>query len=327
MTTRNDTITVMDQSDRDFLQNMIVHHQAAIDMASAYLSATSPDTRQHRIADLAGGIVETQTSEVADMQGWLAEAGVTFTAPPGVVMNAAGEVRSVTLEQAAQARSRDVQRRGDRPSQRRSGSPSTSTRHAHGGKARVLRAANGDGTLPVIRGYASVVEQPYQMWDAFGPYTEVVSADAFAVTLAANPDVQLNYQHGRVGLPLARSTISQGEGSLNLSVDATGLTVEAVPVTALSTTRDVLALMDAGVLDEMSFAFSITRGQWSPDYTEFRILEVDINRGDVAVVNYGANPATSVGVVRDDPERPAASRSAHRRIDAYTALTRSLRRA
>jgi hypothetical protein len=34
------------------------------------------------------------------------------------------------------------------------------------------------------------------------------------------------------------------------------------------------------------------RGTWSPDYTAYRIEQVDIDRGDVSVVNYGANPAT-----------------------------------
>ena len=44
----------------------------------------------------------------------------------------------------------------------------------------------------------------------------------------------------------------------------------------------------------MSFAFRIVRGAWSPDYTEYRILEVDLDRGDVSAVNFGANPNTSI---------------------------------
>jgi hypothetical protein len=38
----------------------------------------------------------------------------------------------------------------------------------------------------------------------------------------------------------------------------------------------------------------IVAGQWSPDYTEYRITEVDLDRGDVGPVTYGANPFTSV---------------------------------
>jgi hypothetical protein len=37
----------------------------------------------------------------------------------------------------------------------------------------------------------------------------------------------------------------------------------------------------------------VVRQEWNEDYTERRLLEVSIHRGDVSVVNYGANPATS----------------------------------
>jgi phage head maturation protease len=56
----------------------------------------------------------------------------------------------------------------------------------------------------------------------------------------------------------------------------------------------VAAIGDQAV-DEMSFAFRVTRQMWSPDYDQRDILEVDIHRGDVSVVNFGANPATTVG--------------------------------
>jgi hypothetical protein len=32
----------------------------------------------------------------------------------------------------------------------------------------------------------------------------------------------------------------------------------------------------------MSFAFRIKEGRWSPDYSEYRINEYDIDRGDVS---------------------------------------------
>jgi len=44
----------------------------------------------------------------------------------------------------------------------------------------------------------------------------------------------------------------------------------------------------------MSFAFMLTKGWWSDDFETFWITEVDINRGDVSAVNYGANPFTSI---------------------------------
>ena len=58
--------------------------------------------------------------------------------------------------------------------------------------------------------------------------------------------------------------------------------------------RDLTAAIADGAVTEMSFAFRITDGQWSPDYTEYRINAVDLDRGDVSAVTYGANPHTSI---------------------------------
>lgn len=232
--------------------------------------------------------------------------------------------------EAAAARAQAVRQPTHRPSQRRGAADSEASRHARGGTIQVVRAKKDAEPGPVtLRGYASVVEKPYEMWDAFGSYTEVLSADAFDNTLARNPDVQLNYQHGRLGVPMARTTIAEGEGSLRLSADDTGLLAEAEPVTDIQTTTETLRLLDLGVLTEMSFAFTIVRGVWSPDYMEYRIHEVDIDRGDVSVVNYGANPATSIDVLRTaEPVEyvPSGStRSAQARIGATLALLRSSR--
>jgi len=57
-----------------------------------------------------------------------------------------------------------------------------------------------------------------------------------------------------------------------------------------------LDLLRAGLIDEMSFAFRLDAGQWSPDYTEFRVVKADIHRGDGAIVGVGANPFTHSSV-------------------------------
>jgi phage head maturation protease len=61
----------------------------------------------------------------------------------------------------------------------------------------------------------------------------------------------------------------------------------------------IVPKLRAGLIDEMSFAFRIDSGQWSPDYDEFRINKVDMHRGDVAIVGFGANPYTSGGMRSD----------------------------
>lgn len=54
--------------DREFLTRMIVHHEGALEMAKAELAAGSnPQAKQ-----MASDIVESQTSEIADMKSLLA---------------------------------------------------------------------------------------------------------------------------------------------------------------------------------------------------------------------------------------------------------------
>lgn len=154
-----------------------------------------------------------------------------------------------------------------------------------------VRAAAGSSSRSTLTGYASVTEQVYEMWDWLGPYGEVVRSGAFAKTLGENPAVQLLLNHSGLAMAYTRRTDAP---SLRLSEDSTGLHMEAEVNTARSDVRDMVAAIEDGDVDEMSFAFRVTRQQWSPDYDQRDILEVDIHRGDVSVVNFGANPHTSV---------------------------------
>ena len=217
-------------------------------------------------------------------------------------------------EQAAAERAREVRQVTNRPSERRDApGGQRGVTSPHEARLRTLRAQEDDGTPRVLlEGYACVTERSYEMWDMFGPYTEVVSQGAFASTLMAQPDVKLLFNHR--GMPMARTV----GGSLTLAEDSTGLRMSAEPLLTLPITQEVLSGIDAQLLDEMSFAFTIVRGHWSPDYTEYRIEEVDIDRGDVSVVTYGANPHTSVGTRESAPARQNL-RTAQARIDAALA--------
>jgi HK97 family phage prohead protease len=143
----------------------------------------------------------------------------------------------------------------------------------------------GDGTVG-FRTYASVTEHAYDMWDMFGPYTEELASTAFDVTLASNPDVAFLLNHG--GQTLARTT----SGTLTLGADDTGLFYEPRLDPANNVVPNIMSGVRRGDLSESSFAFRIIRGTWSPDWTAYRIEQVDIDRGDVSIVNFGANPAT-----------------------------------
>lgn len=146
-----------------------------------------------------------------------------------------------------------------------------------------LRSAGDTLTLD---GYASITDKPYDM----GWYSEQIRSGAFSKTLGENPDVQLLINHE--GLPLAR-TLS---GTLRLDEDTKGLHVEADLDPADPDVSSLARKMERGDIDQMSFAFRAIRQEWDEDYTDRQITELSIDRGDVSVVNQGANPFTSAQV-------------------------------
>lgn len=186
-----------------------------------------------------------------------------------------------------------------------------------------VRAKKGASGVSTVEGYASVTEAPFEMWDWLGPYSEVVRTGAFAKTLAENPQVQLLLNHGGLAMAYTKA------GSLRLAEDTTGLHMEADVSTKRSDVGDMLAALEEGSVDEMSFAFRVTRQQWSPDFDQRDILEVDLHRGDVSVVNFGANPATSVGAIRsadfdrlDEADARVLYERLQRRLQPAPAATR-----
>ncbi|MFE2300834.1 HK97 family phage prohead protease [Streptomyces sp. NPDC059445] len=209
------------------------------------------------------------------------------------------------LAAAAAERSQQIRQRADRPSQRRC------AEHA-GARATVratlsgvqVRETGNAGTLEFV-GRASVYEQAYEMWDMFGPYTEIVTGGAGSDSLArADLDVPLVLGHDQLRR-MARTTT----GTLFLTESADGLDVRAPALDPADYDVAYIApKLRAGLVDEMSFAFRIESGQWSPDYTEYRINRYDIHRGDVAIVGYGANPYTGASM-RQHEAAPTNSRA------------------
>jgi HK97 family phage prohead protease len=176
----------------------------------------------------------------------------------------------------------------------------TRTRELRSATAKLDVRATGNGGL-VVEGYASTTEQPYDMYDAFGPYEEVVRSGAFVKTIAEGCDTVLLTNHG--GLPLART--KGGAGTLSLSEDDHGLhfASELDAVNPMVTT--LRSGMDRGDIDECSFAFEVIRQQWSPDWMQRDMIELSLNRGDVSIVTFGANPTTSVGMRAEGPSARA----------------------
>ncbi|MEE4546770.1 HK97 family phage prohead protease [Streptomyces sp. V4-01] len=165
--------------------------------------------------------------------------------------------------------------------------------------------AKPDGTggeALTFTGYASVTDTGYEMSDWLGSYTEVIRSGAFKKTLSEDADVPFLVNHG--GLTLARTK----SGTMALAEDDTGLHVEARLDPGSPHVVALRSAMDRGDVDEMSFGFWITRQQWSPDYEQLDVIEVNLSKGDVSVVNYGANPATAGAQLNSRDLAAAAAR-------------------
>lgn len=142
-------------------------------------------------------------------------------------------------------------------------------------------------------GIASVTDQPYEMYDMFGPYEEIVERGAFTETLGADPDVAFLTNHR--GLTMARTRAKEGsDRTLSLQMVAEGFESNAFVNPARADVKDLVIAIDDGNIDQMSFAFMLEEGWWSEDFSTFKITKLNIDRGDVSAVNYGANPYTSI---------------------------------
>lgn len=152
-----------------------------------------------------------------------------------------------------------------------------------------VRETNGTAH---VEGYASIFDRGYDILGgpAVGGFTEHVSRSAFKTTLSANPDVVLLENHA--GGPLARTK----SGTLALATDTTGLISRFDLDLRDPQAKSVFVKLDRGDYDEMSFAFRVKAQTWSDDETTRSLDEVSLHKGDVSIVNFGANPHTSVGV-------------------------------
>lgn len=146
----------------------------------------------------------------------------------------------------------------------------------------------GGKEMAALDGYASITGIEYEMYDMFGIYYEQVAPTAFDMTLASSPDVAFLLNHR--GMTMARTT----NGTLELDADPRGLHSRAFLNPERTDIADLLTAIDDKLITEMSFAFMILDGGWDDEYMHFSIDVVDINRGDVSAVNYGANPYTSI---------------------------------
>ena len=152
----------------------------------------------------------------------------------------------------------------------------------------------------MITGLAARTETWYEVGDWYGTFNEKIVAGAFKTTLAESPDVSLLVNHW--GLPLA----STRSGTLRLWESNRGLEMEASLDRNNPVSQQVMSGIERGDITEMSFAFRVVRQVWDEKYENREIESVNLHRGDVSVVNMGANPTTEISKKREAPQLDAS---------------------
>jgi HK97 family phage prohead protease len=139
---------------------------------------------------------------------------------------------------------------------------------------------DGDGGLH-FEGYAAVFDSPSEPL----PFIERIAKGAFERSLRARNDIKLLWNHD-TGQPLA----STRSGTLTMREDDRGLRVEA-ELASTTLGRDIAVLTRSGVVDSMSFGFSVIRDSWNEDGSERTLHSVRLH--EVSLVSFPAYPATA----------------------------------
>jgi HK97 family phage prohead protease len=233
---------------------------------------------------MGGGKEDNPYTVIFHMCGDLYSAPFEYDDENKIVLGEAVKVRPVTEYVERQKGAKDIEwRKAHAPAKgrpERRSVPITDT-------ALEVRSDDDGTDVLVLTGIASVTGVPYPV----GFYTETIERGAFKRSLNKDDlDVQLLVNH--TGLPLARTT----SGTLKLRETDKGLFVEAELDPEDPDVRALEPKMRRGDVTEMSFAFRSIDEDWNDDYSNRSIKSLDIHRGDVSVVSYGASPTTTATI-------------------------------
>ena len=144
-----------------------------------------------------------------------------------------------------------------------------------------VRADEENKEKMIVEGYAVVFDSP-----ATHGFTEIIDRDAF--NGCDMKDVCLKYNHDDSHLILTRTR----NKSLSLSIDDKGLFIRAELIDTTSN-RDIYKMIQAGLLDKMSFAFTVEEEKWDLATDTRTILRID-KLFDVSVVDTPFYDTTSI---------------------------------
>lgn len=168
-----------------------------------------------------------------------------------------------------------------------------------------FRESSGGAAWRIFEGHATVFNQKtllfeYSWAGAMTRVFEQIEPQAFDPVLASSPDVHFVDQHD-MSKRLARTGV-KGMGQLDLSTDGVGLRVYAQLNPNKALVKELEIDMNDGLVDQMSFAFTIARetrdshtdDDGNEDVT-YTIHEIG-NLYDVSTVSQGAYPTTDAGL-------------------------------
>ena len=139
-----------------------------------------------------------------------------------------------------------------------------------------------------LEGYAIVFNQETLIGDEYYGFVEEISRNALENTLMK--DVPMKYNHMDSFLIIARTK----NKSLTLSVDNYGLKVHAELLDTQSN-QDIFKMVRSGLLDKMSFAFTVEEQSWNKEGKIPKRTITKIGRlYDVSVVDTPAYDSTSI---------------------------------
>lgn len=144
-----------------------------------------------------------------------------------------------------------------------------------------VRSENEQSDKMIVEGYAVMFDSP-----ATHGFTEIIARSAF--DNCDMSDVPLRYNHTEQFLILARTR----NKSLQLELDDKGLKIRAE---LLDTTqgKDIYKSIKAGLLDKMSFAFTVSEEKWDAETDTRTITKID-KLWDVSVVDTPFYDTTSI---------------------------------
>lgn len=158
-----------------------------------------------------------------------------------------------------------------------------------------LRALENEEKKMVLEGYAVVFESETQIGGDEWGFREIIAPEAF--NGAIMKDVPLKYNHENAVPILARTR----NNSLQLTVDDKGLKIHA-ELLDTQDSRDMYKRIEAGLLDKMSFAFTVKKVSWTDEFGKLplrRIEEID-RVFDVSIVDMPAYEDTTITARRKD---------------------------